>query len=117
MKRFSNRITAVSSGIRTRDILIEELEKIKINERRNLSFQLVEHVTSRAVGIKKEKEASHDSPITMETDDTEDDKMILNATSEFCRTLGDIPTYGLAGNRTEERDELLVSTDYSQTSV
>ncbi|XP_064624219.1 U4/U6.U5 tri-snRNP-associated protein 1-like isoform X2 [Lineus longissimus] len=33
--------------------------------------------------------------------------IILNDTSEFCRSLGDIPTYGLAGNRDEERDELL----------
>ncbi|XP_049868009.1 U4/U6.U5 tri-snRNP-associated protein 1 isoform X2 [Pectinophora gossypiella] len=27
------------------------------------------------------------------------DGMVLDATAEFCRTLGDIPTYGLAGNR------------------
>lgn len=31
----------------------------------------------------------------------------LNSTSEFCRNLGEIPTYGLAGNREEDRDELL----------
>lgn len=28
----------------------------------------------------------------------------LNATAEFCRTLGDIPTYGMAGNRDENPD-------------
>ena len=28
--------------------------------------------------------------------------MTLNKTDEFCRTLGDIPTYGLSGNRAEE---------------
>ncbi|XP_064296383.1 LOW QUALITY PROTEIN: U4/U6.U5 tri-snRNP-associated protein 1, partial [Phalacrocorax carbo] len=33
--------------------------------------------------------------------------IVFNATSEFCRTLGEIPTYGLAGNR-EEHDELMV---------
>lgn len=33
----------------------------------------------------------------------------LNATAEFCRTLGDIPTYGLAGNRDEDAEELMVS--------
>lgn len=33
--------------------------------------------------------------------------MVLDATAEFCRTLGDIPTYGLAGNR-EHRAEILV---------
>ena len=36
--------------------------------------------------------------------------IVLNATSEFCRALGEIPTYGQAGNRDEiERDELAVS--------
>lgn len=43
-------------------------------------------------------------------DDAELEKkgaIVFNATSEFCRTLGEIPTYGLAGNR-EEQEELLV---------
>lgn len=35
--------------------------------------------------------------------------IVLNATAEFCRTLGDIPTYGQAGNREEDVQELLVS--------
>ncbi|XP_067877746.1 U4/U6.U5 tri-snRNP-associated protein 1 [Heterodontus francisci] len=44
-------------------------------------------------------------------DEDEDDLerkgvIVFNATSEFCRTLGEIPTYGLAGNR-EEQEELL----------
>lgn len=34
--------------------------------------------------------------------------IILNATAEFCRILGDIPTYGMAGNRDEDEDELMV---------
>lgn len=34
--------------------------------------------------------------------------MVLDATAEFCRTLGDIPTYGLAGNR-EHHAEIMVS--------
>ncbi|XP_026282072.1 U4/U6.U5 tri-snRNP-associated protein 1 [Frankliniella occidentalis] len=33
--------------------------------------------------------------------------IVLNSTAEFCRTLGDIPTYGLAGNRDEDAEELL----------
>ncbi|KAI4453222.1 squamous cell carcinoma antigen recognized by cytotoxic t lymphocytes [Holotrichia oblita] len=33
--------------------------------------------------------------------------IVLNATAEFCRTLGDIPTYGKAGNRDEVVDDLL----------
>ena len=34
--------------------------------------------------------------------------IVLNATAEFFRTLGDIPTYGLAGNRGEDTQELIV---------
>lgn len=33
--------------------------------------------------------------------------IVLNCTAEFCRTLGEIPTYGMSGNRDEEADELL----------
>ncbi|XP_076463478.1 U4/U6.U5 tri-snRNP-associated protein 1-like [Babylonia areolata] len=33
--------------------------------------------------------------------------IILNSTSEFCRSLGEIPTYGLSGNREEEREEIM----------
>uniref|UniRef100_L7M9S3 Uncharacterized protein n=1 Tax=Rhipicephalus pulchellus TaxID=72859 RepID=L7M9S3_RHIPC len=33
--------------------------------------------------------------------------IVLNSTAEFCRTLGDIPTYGMSGNRDEEAEELL----------
>lgn len=43
-------------------------------------------------------------------DDDDDDKkgsIVFNATSEFCRTLGEIPTYGLAGNR-EDQEDLMV---------
>ncbi|CAG2164494.1 unnamed protein product, partial [Oppiella nova] len=41
--------------------------------------------------------------------------IILNSTAEFCRNLGDIPTYGLAGNRDEdeelmELEETLIET-------
>lgn len=30
--------------------------------------------------------------------------IVFNSTSEFCRTLGDIPTYGLSGNREDQED-------------
>jgi len=35
--------------------------------------------------------------------------IVLNSTAEFCRTLGDIPTYGQAGNRDEDEQELYVN--------
>ncbi|XP_067113694.1 U4/U6.U5 tri-snRNP-associated protein 1 [Osmerus mordax] len=43
-----------------------------------------------------------------EGDNTDDpdrkNNIVFNATSEFCRTLGDIPTYGLSGNREDQED-------------
>lgn len=41
-------------------------------------------------------------------DENQSTNIVLNATAEFCRTLGDIPTYGLAGNREENGQELMV---------
>ncbi|XP_018426363.1 PREDICTED: U4/U6.U5 tri-snRNP-associated protein 1, partial [Nanorana parkeri] len=39
-----------------------------------------------------------------EEDDDKKGSIVFNATSEFCRTLGEIPTYGLAGNREDQED-------------
>lgn len=42
---------------------------------------------------------------SMEDDDPDHrNNIVFNATSEFCRTLGDIPTYGLSGNREDQED-------------
>lgn len=41
-----------------------------------------------------------------ETVAVDSNSIVLNATAEFCRTLGDIPTYGKSGNR-EETEDLL----------
>lgn len=42
--------------------------------------------------------------------------MVLDATAEFCRTLGDIPTYGQAGNR-DHHAEIMVLTKPFRTYV
>ena len=51
-------------------------------------------------------------PMDQDANDEEDanrnSNIVLNATAEFCRTLGEIPTYGMAGNRDEDEDELMV---------
>uniref|UniRef100_A0A671SC91 U4/U6.U5 tri-snRNP-associated protein 1-like n=1 Tax=Sinocyclocheilus anshuiensis TaxID=1608454 RepID=A0A671SC91_9TELE len=55
-----------------------------------------------------EKVAEHmNQLVKTEDDDNNPDKknnIVFNATSEFCRTLGDIPTYGLSGNREDQED-------------
>ncbi|XP_037077289.1 U4/U6.U5 tri-snRNP-associated protein 1-like [Pollicipes pollicipes] len=40
------------------------------------------------------------------TDPAATQSIVLNSTAEFCRSLGDIPTYGMAGNRDEEAEEI-----------
>nr|XP_033811022.1 U4/U6.U5 tri-snRNP-associated protein 1 [Geotrypetes seraphini] len=42
--------------------------------------------------------------------------IIFNATSEFCRTLGEIPTYGLAGNREDQEDLMDFEHEEDRTS-
>lgn len=41
----------------------------------------------------------------------------LNQTAEFCRTLGDIPTYGMAGNRDETTDMMDVDQNDAEDEV
>ncbi|CAJ1052552.1 U4/U6.U5 tri-snRNP-associated protein 1 [Xyrichtys novacula] len=40
----------------------------------------------------------------IESDLEKKNNIVFNATSEFCRALGDIPTYGLSGNREDQED-------------
>lgn len=49
--------------------------------------------------------------VKTESNDNMHGAIVLNSTAEFCRTLGDIPTYGRAGNREEEEDESLMEYD------
>lgn len=46
------------------------------------------------------------TPVKSESEENLEGSIVLNATAEFCRTLGDIPTYGKSGNR-EETEELI----------
>lgn len=58
-------------------------------------LEIVKKLESRQRGWEEEEDPERKGTI------------VFNATSEFCRTLGEIPTYGLAGNR-EEQEELMV---------
>lgn len=46
--------------------------------------------------LDSDEEASH-----------QNDFITLNQTAEFCRTLGDIPTYGMSGNRGVDANEMM----------
>ncbi|KAG5674371.1 hypothetical protein PVAND_004345 [Polypedilum vanderplanki] len=78
----------------------------------------LEHILSKARRLKQKEIIKKELPVDniktevkMETEDSEGEAEIrannfitLNQTAEFCRTLGDIPTYGMAGNRDENTD-------------
>lgn len=82
--------------------------RLALNKVRRLKDKLtVENkwdINEIARSIKKEP---LDEPEPMDEDSARNN-IVLNATAEFCRTLGDIPTYGMAGNRDEDEEELQV---------
>lgn len=94
------------------DIKIEpddsELElQLALRKARKLKLQ---EATESKNGIEKVAK----SILETNTEGNMEGGFVLNATAEFCRTLGDIPTYGLAGNRDEDAQELL---DFEQEMI
>lgn len=89
----------------------EDLSGVKIeDDDRELELQVALKKAQRVKlalqsGVEKVQQT-----IKQEVDNSDDNQagnIVLNATAEFCRTLGDIPTYGLAGNREENVQELM----------
>lgn len=90
----------------------EDLTGVKLEEDdKELELQLALKKAQRlkeghASGIQKTVETiKHE---ILNSEESQSGNIVLNATAEFCRTLGDIPTYGLAGNREENGQELMV---------
>lgn len=84
----------------------EDLERVLSKARR---LKQKEAIICKAVKVEIKEEVRHE-----EEDDVEqeglvllDNKIVLNETAEFCRTLGDIPTYGMAGNREADLNDLM----------
>ncbi|XP_077182061.1 U4/U6.U5 tri-snRNP-associated protein 1 isoform X3 [Paroedura picta] len=81
-----------------------ELQKQLEKGRRLRQIQQLKDSGEKVIEIVKKLETGRS-----QEDDEELEKkgaIVFNATSEFCRTLGEIPTYGLAGNR-EDQEELM----------
>ncbi|XP_076232011.1 U4/U6.U5 tri-snRNP-associated protein 1 [Calliopsis andreniformis] len=89
----------------------EDLSGIKLEEDdKELELQLALKKAQRlketqSSSIEKVVETIKQEPTGSE--ENQSGNIVLNATAEFCRTLGDIPTYGLAGNREENGQELM----------
>lgn len=88
----------------------EDLEQVLAKARR-LKQKEALHVKSLPMlnfALKPEIKTEHDSDEeTAAYRVKEDGYIVLNSTAEFCRTLGDIPTYGMAGNRDESGNDLM----------
>ncbi|TGZ53864.1 U4/U6.U5 tri-snRNP-associated protein 1 [Temnothorax longispinosus] len=89
----------------------EDLTGIKIEEdEKELELQLALKKTQRLKeghisGIQKTVETIKQEMLNSE--ENQSGYIVLNSTAEFCRTVGHIPTYGLAGNREENGQELM----------
>ena len=73
---------------------------------------------TRKLRQKKKRSTLADRVLEAAAQDSDEDEtpggaaaaIILNETSEFCRSLGDIPSYGMAGNRDEEEMDVSGNT-------
>lgn len=116
---------------RYRDAEDAEMEDVKPEIKLELEDDDLERVLSKARKLKqKENIIKKPLPIDIESIQREikpepveesssgvvltgvDGNIVLNATAEFCRTLGDIPTYGMAGNRNEDSNDMM---DFEKT--
>ena len=86
-----------------------ELQEALARSRRAKLTQSIQPSSERILDVVKERNAAN--PAEEEEEemvvDGEELLMTLNTTDEFCRTLGDLPTYGLSGNRAEEDQSML----------
>ncbi|KAG7321368.1 hypothetical protein KOW79_015783 [Hemibagrus wyckioides] len=77
--------------------LQKQLEKQRKLKQKQLLKDSGEKVMEQLQVMEKVGEDAADDP-------DKKNNIVFNATSEFCRTLGDIPTYGLSGNREDQED-------------
>lgn len=86
--------------------LRQALDRSRRLKEKKTDFWSLENVAKSIKREPEEKLVTVDVPMSDE-EANRNANIVLNATAEFCRTLGDIPTYGMAGNRDEDKDELL----------
>lgn len=91
--------TPPESAVIEEDEAEQELQKQLEKQRKLKQKQLLKDSGEKvAEQIKVHDQSNNDN------DPEKKNNIVFNATSEFCRTLGDIPTYGLSGNREDQED-------------
>lgn len=81
----------------------DDLEKVLSKARRLKQKESIIKKSVPVIEIKQEVKEEEES----EGFDFMENKIVLNETAEFCRTLGDIPTYGMAGNREADVNDMM----------
>lgn len=84
----------------------DELERMLKKARRLKQKEELINKEIPANEIKSEVKTEPEAPESENSiyRERENGLITLNQTAEFCRTLGDIPTYGMAGNREDEQE-------------
>ncbi|XP_028658348.1 U4/U6.U5 tri-snRNP-associated protein 1 [Erpetoichthys calabaricus] len=75
-----------------------ELEKQLEKQRKLQQKRMLKDSGEKVVAVVKQFQSSTSQDLEKKNN------IVFNATSEFCRALGDIPTYGLSGNREDQED-------------
>ncbi|KAF5291182.1 hypothetical protein FQA39_LY14424 [Lamprigera yunnana] len=89
-------VPAVKSEIKLEEEIDDSLERA-LQKSRRLKQKKIVHSTVPVVDVIKSEPVEESLELG---------NIVLNSTAEFCRTLGDIPTYGKSGNR-EDSENLL----------
>ena len=95
----------------------EDLSGVVIDDDAGVELEMALTKT-RKLRQKKKRSTLADRVLEAAAQDSDEDEtpggaaaaIILNETSEFCRSLGDIPSYGMAGNRDEEEMDVRGNT-------
>lgn len=116
-KDFGKRLRVHNEHIDNDDGNDEDFKDIKIEEEDNE----LEKILSKTRRLKQKEslitktlikeEIDHKMEVNSDDENgdvaAKDNNICLNATAEFCRTLGDIPTYGMSGNRDEDANDMM----------
>ncbi|XP_037033682.1 U4/U6.U5 tri-snRNP-associated protein 1 [Bradysia coprophila] len=118
-KDYGKRLRVHNESVDNDDVNDTDFKDIKVEEEDNE----LEKILSKARRIKQKESLitktllpeETDQSVKMEAESDEengdaefkDNNICMNATAEFCRTLGDIPTYGMSGNRDEDANDMM----------
>lgn len=79
----------------------------KLKQKSMAAHRVEDQVAKVVASIKQEPEEEEPETSAAASSTSKASNIIFNSTSEFCRTLGDIPSYGKSGLRDEDEDNTI----------